>query len=82
MSAVDPDVPSRRRARRSALRIWAWPLVLGVLSLSGLLTALVSETWGDFWSWFSLGIPLAVMAWYGWLRPVSVSDLSNTGDSR
>ncbi|WP_092949801.1 hypothetical protein [Roseateles sp. YR242] len=49
-------------------RLWAWPLLLGLLSASGLLTALVSDHWGDVWSWFGLGVPVAVMAWYGWRR--------------
>jgi hypothetical protein len=46
------------------LRLWGWPIVLGILTCSGLLTALVSEGWGDVWSWFGLGIPVAVMAWF------------------
>ncbi len=41
------------------------PLVLGVLTAFGLVTALVSEEWGDVWSWVGLGIPVLVMAWYG-----------------
>ena len=47
-------------------RMWGWPIALGVLSASGLLTALVSESWGDAWSWIGLGVPVAVMAWYAW----------------
>ena len=31
--------------------LWGWPIVMGVLSTTGLLTALVSDTWGDWWSW-------------------------------
>jgi len=49
-------------------RLWGWPAVLGLLTASGLLTALVSEGWGDVWSWLGLGIPVLVMAWHGW-RP-------------
>ncbi len=50
------------------LRLWGWPLLLGLLSASGLVSALVSDGWGDAWSWFGLGLPVAVMAWYGWRR--------------
>ncbi|HEY8361216.1 MAG TPA: hypothetical protein VIL30_27495 [Ramlibacter sp.] len=50
------------------LRLWAWPIVLGVLSGTGLVTALVSDAWGDWWSWLSLGIPVAAMAWLGLRR--------------
>ncbi len=52
----------------SFLRLWGWPIVMGVLSTTGLLSALVSDTWGDVWSWFALGLPVAVMAWYGFKR--------------
>lgn len=45
-------------------RLWGWPLLLGLLSLSGLVSALVSHGWGDAWSWVALGVPVGVMAWY------------------
>lgn len=48
--------------------MWGWPIALGVLSASGLVSALVSEGWGDAWSWVGLGVPVAVMAWHAW-RP-------------
>lgn len=49
-------------------KLWTWPLVLGLLSATGLVSALVSDGWGDTWSWFALGLPVAVMAWFGWGR--------------
>ncbi|WP_423598507.1 hypothetical protein [Roseateles sp. MS654] len=49
-------------------RLWTWPIALGVLSTSGLLSALVSDEWGDVWSWVGLGVPVLVLAWYAW-RP-------------
>ncbi|WKB53362.1 hypothetical protein [Eleftheria terrae] len=58
----------------STLRIWGWPVTLGVLTTTGLLSALVSDTWGDAWSWFALGVPVAVMAWYGLRRPRAGAD--------
>lgn len=48
---------------RQARRLWTAPIALGVLTASGLLTALVSEGWGDAWSWIALGVPVAVMGW-------------------
>ena len=30
--------------------LWGGPIVTGVLTTTGLLTALVSDTWGDWWS--------------------------------
>jgi hypothetical protein len=55
----------------STMRLWGWPLALGLLSASGLLTALVSDHWGDVWSWLGLGLPVAVMSWYA--RPRAAS---------
>jgi hypothetical protein len=56
-------------ASPSAFRqLWAWPLVLGLLTTSGLLSALVSDGWGDAWSWLALGGPVAVMAWFSLRR--------------
>ncbi len=49
-------------------RLWTWPIALGVLSTSWLLSALVSDEWGDVWSWVGLGVPVLVLAWYAW-RP-------------
>lgn len=66
-------------------RLWGWPIVLGLLTGSGLVAALISETWGDTWSWFALGVPVIVMVWCAWLRPVfspvsASSDSNNTGN--
>ena len=46
------------------LRVWGWPLLIAVLSASGLASALVSDGWGDAWSWLALGVPVVVSAWY------------------
>lgn len=57
-------------------RLWAWPIAIALLTTSGLLSALVSDHWGDAWSWFSLGLPVAVMAWFGWRRPARAESAS------
>ena len=44
------------------IHTWAWPVALGALTASGLFSALVSDNWGDVWSWVALGVPVAVMA--------------------
>lgn len=67
---MTPPVPGKTSrsahaavATRHALwRLWRWPLALGLLSASGLGSALVSDSWGDAWSWFALGLPVGVMA--------------------
>jgi hypothetical protein len=47
----------------NSMRIWTWPVSIGLVTASGLLSALVSDGWGDWWSWAALGIPVAAMAW-------------------
>jgi ferrous iron transport protein A len=60
-------------------QLWGWPVVLGLLSASGLLSALVSEGWGDIWSWLALGGPTLLMAWLALLpgiRPTASVSLA------
>jgi hypothetical protein len=59
------ESPEHRNAFR---RLWAWPIALGLLSASGLLSALVSDAAGDAWSWFALGLPVLVMGYHGLRR--------------
>lgn len=49
---------------RSFWHIWTIPLVLSVLSLIGLIAALVGDGFMDFVSWLTLGIPLVIIGWY------------------
>lgn len=56
---------------------WTWPVLIGLLTLSGLVSALVSDGWGDVWSWFALGLPCAVAAWFGLRRARSPQPRSN-----
>ena len=59
------------------VRLWGWPVALGLLIASGLTTALVSEGWGDVWSWLALGLPIVVMAWFGLRRPANSTNSRN-----
>ncbi len=49
--------------RHAGWLLWRWPVALGLVSASGLVSALVSDTWGDAWSWLALGLPVLVIAW-------------------
>jgi len=50
-------------------RLWGWPIVLGVLTLFGLISALFSDGGlGDVFAWIALGIPVAAGIWFGWGR--------------
>ena len=51
-------------------QLWGWPIVMGVLTTIGLISALFSDGGlGDAVAWIALGIPVAVCVWFGWQRP-------------
>lgn len=55
------------RKSRSSGNWWAvygGPLLLGVLSVAGLLTALLSEGAGRYFSRIAVGAPVVVTAWF------------------
>ncbi|QPF87211.1 hypothetical protein IC762_13360 [Bradyrhizobium genosp. L] len=58
---------------RSAGRSQGWigvfgaPIVLGILSLAGLLAALLYDDVGRYFSWLAVGAPVLVTVWT-WLR--------------
>jgi hypothetical protein len=55
------------RKSRSSVNWWTvygGPLLLGVLSIAGLLSALLSEGPGRYFSWLALGAPVVLTAWF------------------
>ena len=50
--------------QRSAVQVFAVPIVLGVLSAVGLIAALLGDQVWDIVSWLALGVPCIVMAWF------------------
>ena len=42
------------------MRIWMWPVLIGVASTLGLIAGLVSEGAGDWLSWLTLAAPVAI----------------------
>jgi len=44
--------------------VYAGPLLLGLLSIAGLLTALLSEGVGRYFSWIAVGAPVVITAWF------------------
>ena len=57
------------RHERHFWRLWGWPIVIGVLTAVGLVSALFSDGGvGDAVAWVTLGIPVVVGAWCGWSR--------------
>ncbi len=53
---------------RSRIRIWAMPILLAVLTIVGLVAALLGDGVWDLVSAVTLGAPVAVALWYGLRR--------------
>lgn len=49
--------------RRSSTQIWMAPVVIGLLSLVGLLAALLGDGMADVLSWLALAVPVGVSVW-------------------
>ncbi|AMK23165.1 MULTISPECIES: hypothetical protein [Sphingomonadaceae] len=58
----------RRSVSQTNWRVFRWPLLIGIMSFVGLLSALVGDGWYDALSWLCLGacVFLMVVAWRGW----------------
>ncbi|MBQ5963881.1 hypothetical protein [Massilia sp. ZL223] len=56
---------------RSTMQIWGAPLLLAVLTVVGLIAALLGDGVWDLVSALTLGAPVAVGAWYSLRRPRS-----------
>ena len=54
--------PSKHRTR-SPWAVFAAPLVIGVLSLIGLVSAPSGDGAADWLSWFTLTVPVLAVAW-------------------
>ena len=51
------------------VRVWPFPIALGILTCLGLVAALVADGVWDAVSWIALGIPIVVVLWFVWLAP-------------
>lgn len=53
-------------------QIWGMPALLGAISVIGLFSALLGDGVWDAVSWFALGLPSGIIAWYvirsGWKK--------------
>ncbi len=53
----------------TALQIWGAPLLLALLTLFGLVAALVGTGIWHGLAWLALTVPVAACIGYGWLKP-------------
>jgi hypothetical protein len=58
---------SRSGRSRGWIGVFGVPIVLGILSLAGLLAALLFGDLGRYVSWIAVGSPVLVTTW-AWLR--------------
>ena len=62
------------RQRNHFWRVWGWPVVLGLLTCVGLVSALFSNGGlGDAVAWVALGVPVGTCVWFGWYRSPNAS---------
>ena len=52
------------RNRRTLGQIFAAPIVVGVLSIVGLLAALIGDGWWDVVSWLALTLPILLYLFF------------------
>jgi hypothetical protein len=45
-------------------KVWGIPIVIGILSGIGLLSALTGDGFYDLLSWLTLGVPVVATVWY------------------
>lgn len=55
-------------SHRSLSQIFAAPLVIAIVSMAGLISALVGDGWWDAVSWVGLGLPVLLYLVFIWRR--------------
>lgn len=53
---------------RPFLKLWGWPIALGLLTVVGLIAALLGDGALDYLSAVALGIPVLVGGWFSFRR--------------
>lgn len=57
---------AKKRAARTLRQIFQIPVLIGIISIVGLVSALVGDGPFDVFSWLALGTPCAVVAVFLW----------------
>lgn len=53
-----------KKNTNTVIQVWGKPLLFAVLSITGLITALVGDGVWDVFSWLALGLPLVIIVGY------------------
>jgi hypothetical protein len=62
------QINQKKTAPSRFWHVFAAPLVIGVISFAGLLSALIGDHIFDAASWIGLGIPTVLVCWYAFRR--------------
>ena len=54
---------------RTGFQIYRTPAAIALLTIAGLLSALISDSWGDVFAWLTLGAVVVTGAWFSLKRP-------------
>ena len=54
----------KSRSSGNGWTVYGGPLLLGLLSVAGLSTALLSDGAGRYFSWIGVGAPIILTAWF------------------
>jgi hypothetical protein len=65
---MSASVDRRRPARAPFLRMWGAPLMLALLTIVGLVSALLGDGVWDYLSAVALAVPTLACVWYGLRR--------------
>jgi hypothetical protein len=60
--------------------VFGGPIIIGVMSLAGLLSALLLGDAGRVFSWLAVGCPIGVSAWF-WFRARRSANREEAGPS-
>jgi membrane protein DedA with SNARE-associated domain len=58
------------------LRLWGAAIAVGLLTLIGLVSALIGDGPWDVLSAITLGVPVGMGIWYGWMKKVGPRDVN------
>ncbi|MCI2809150.1 hypothetical protein [Eoetvoesiella caeni] len=62
MSSLPID-NNRTRSNSKIRQMWQAPIIVALITLVGLIAALVGDGWHDALSWAALTVPVALIAW-------------------